>query len=137
MKSFFDCWSSYQRKPLRGKVEHSFFNLLFQLQLFHDGGLYDIETSSLICSADQWTGFYIIGISVMKELNLRKRTLWSRGIYTSKYRCFAEYIFAWDQILNMDLIIFAMTWYFKNDPQNNFKNEGVCRPIRLSIIRQE
>ena len=35
---------------------------------FHDEGSYHIETNLLICSANQWTGFYIIGISVMKEL---------------------------------------------------------------------
>ena len=39
-------------------------------QLFHDGGLYHIETSSLICSANQWTGFYMIVTSVMKVLTL-------------------------------------------------------------------
>ena len=27
------------------------------------------ETKQLICSANQWTGFYMIGTSVMKELN--------------------------------------------------------------------
>ena len=37
------------------------------LSLFHDGGLYHIETSPLTCSENQWTGFYIIGSSVMKE----------------------------------------------------------------------
>ena len=30
-----------------------------------------IETSPLICSAYQWTGFYMIGTSVMKELKAR------------------------------------------------------------------
>ena len=39
------------------------------LKLFYDGVRYHIETSSLICSANQWTGFYIITASVMKELN--------------------------------------------------------------------
>ena len=29
-----------------------------------------IETSPLICRTNQWTGFYMIGISVMKELNI-------------------------------------------------------------------
>ena len=29
------------------------------LQLFHDGGPYHIETSLLICHANQWTGFYM------------------------------------------------------------------------------
>ena len=28
-----------------------------------------IETSLLICKANQWTGFYMIGTSVMAELN--------------------------------------------------------------------
>ena len=30
------------------------------LQLFHDGGSYHIETSPLICGANQSTGFYMI-----------------------------------------------------------------------------
>ena len=36
--------------------------------LFHDVGLYDIETSPLICYLYQWTGFYMIGTSVLKGL---------------------------------------------------------------------
>ena len=36
--------------------------------LFHDEGLYHIETSSLICRANQWTCFYMIGTYVMEEL---------------------------------------------------------------------
>ena len=35
--------------------------------LFHDGGSGRIETSPLICSANQWTGFCIIGTSVMED----------------------------------------------------------------------
>ena len=31
--------------------------------------IYHIETSPLICPADQWTGLYMIGTSIMKELN--------------------------------------------------------------------
>ena len=41
--------------------------LIFIVQLFHDGGRY-IETSPLICRANQWTGFYTITAFVMKEL---------------------------------------------------------------------
>ena len=37
-------------------------------KLFHDGGRYHIETSPLICSENQWTGFYTITVTVMKEL---------------------------------------------------------------------
>ena len=40
-------------------------------KLFHDGGFYHIETSPLTCKANQWTGFYMIGTSVMKELKLK------------------------------------------------------------------
>ena len=36
---------------------------------FRYGSPYHIETSPLICSANQWTGFYMIRTSAMKELN--------------------------------------------------------------------
>ena len=36
--------------------------------LFHDGGPYHIETSPLICTVNQWTGFYMIGTSIIKKL---------------------------------------------------------------------
>ena len=36
--------------------------------LFHDGGRYHIETSPLICRANQRTGFYMITASIIKEL---------------------------------------------------------------------
>ena len=46
-------------------------------QLFHGGGPYRIETSTLICRANQWTGFYTIGTSVMKEFfNEFTKKLW-------------------------------------------------------------
>ena len=34
--------------------------------LFYEKGRYHIETSPLICSANQWTDFYMITTSVMK-----------------------------------------------------------------------
>ena len=42
--------------------------ILFLLNSFMMEAPYHIETSPLICSANQWTGFYMIGPSVMKEL---------------------------------------------------------------------
>ena len=43
----------------------------FITNLFHDGGRYHVKTSPLICSAYQWTGFYMITASVvMTELKL-------------------------------------------------------------------
>ena len=51
------------------KVHNMISNdVMMTLYLFHDGGRYHIETSPLICRADQWTGFYMITASVMKEL---------------------------------------------------------------------
>ena len=40
-----------------------------KIYLFHDGGSNHIETSPLTCRANQLTGFYIVGTSVMKQLN--------------------------------------------------------------------
>ena len=37
-------------------------------ELFHGRGPYHIETNPLICSANQRTGFYMIGSFVIKEL---------------------------------------------------------------------
>ena len=56
------CWKVLKQKGdgLNGLNIH--------LTLFHGGGPCHIETSSLICSANQWIGFYMIGITVLKEL---------------------------------------------------------------------
>ena len=35
---------------------------------FRDGGRYHIETSPLVCRANQWTGFYMITASVLQGL---------------------------------------------------------------------
>ena len=55
-----------------------FLNLIFSFSIlrtiqcvfnfFHNRGPYHIETSPLIYPANQWTGFYMIKTSVMKEL---------------------------------------------------------------------
>ena len=42
--------------------------VFFSSKLFHEGGPFHIETSLLICSANQWTGFYMIDTCIMKEL---------------------------------------------------------------------
>ena len=38
---------------------------------FHDVDLYHAETSPLICCTNQWTGSYIIGTNVVKELKVK------------------------------------------------------------------
>ena len=44
------------------------FAIVNSFKYFHDGGPYHIETSPLIYKANQWTGFYMIGTAVTKEL---------------------------------------------------------------------
>ena len=39
-------------------------------------GPYHIETSPLICTGNQWTGFYMKGSSVMKELIYSEAVAW-------------------------------------------------------------
>ena len=39
-----------------------FLKLNEGFQLFHDGGPYHIDTNPLVCSANQWTGFYMIDL---------------------------------------------------------------------------
>ena len=51
--------------PLPGEIKNR-----FKTELFHAGDCDRIETSPLICSANQWIGFYMITVSVMKELNI-------------------------------------------------------------------
>ena len=46
---------------------------LIKVNKDYDGGPYHMETSPLICSANQWTGFYIVGTSVMKELKIFRK----------------------------------------------------------------
>ena len=41
-------------------------------ELFHVGGLYNVETSPLICRANKWTCLYMIGTSAKKELRRLK-----------------------------------------------------------------
>ena len=36
--------------------------------IFHDGSPFHIETSQVMCRANQLTGFYMTGTSAMKEL---------------------------------------------------------------------
>ena len=46
------------------------------INFFYDGSPYHIETSPLNCKANQWTGFFMIGTSIIKELkhvNVKKR----------------------------------------------------------------
>ena len=56
-------------------LQESFF--LLMIQFFHDKVPCYRQTSPSICSANQWTSFYMIVTSVMKELILLSFTLTS------------------------------------------------------------
>ena len=46
-------------------------------EIFHNGGPHHIETSPLICRESQWSSFYMIRISVTKELTTETGTVWT------------------------------------------------------------
>ena len=66
-----------------GKTNNDNMTDLFlpEVNHFHDGGRYHIETSPLICGANQWTGFYIITATFMKGLNTLSFSLMSQQNY--------------------------------------------------------
>ena len=62
-------------------------NISSFVELFHDGGRYHIEISLLTCSANQWTGFYMITASIIEELSVRRQKhARMRGIWNSRVR---------------------------------------------------
>ena len=73
-------------------LEHHGLSLFFSC--FDDIGSHHIETSPLICRANQRTGFYLIGTSVMKEL-LRTFSKISEWICVAKISA-ANYFFKKD-----------------------------------------
>ena len=64
IQSAFTCFSWIQLQQLTKCAKYVLS------QLFHDGDPYHRETRPLICSRNQWTGSYMIGTSVMKELKV-------------------------------------------------------------------
>ena len=66
-----------EREGLRGQSS-VILETIFTLTLSWRMALH-LETNSLICSSNQWTCFYMIGTSVMKELNRSCREImWKR-----------------------------------------------------------
>ena len=59
----------------------------FQIQHFHDGGPYYIETSPLICFVNQWTDFYVIGISVMQVNGLKLKEHFAESLLFFQRLC--------------------------------------------------
>ena len=76
-------------------------------KLFHDGSPYHIGTSPLICIANQWTGFYIIG-NCHERINVGRieHKLLTYGKYTFNMTIFRDLsIFSERYILRKNLLI--------------------------------
>ena len=52
---------------------------------FLDEGPYHIETGPLICNPNQWTGFYMVGTSVVKELLKLKKFILLKILYLASF----------------------------------------------------
>ena len=61
LKKIHSFWKNY-------KISTSALGLSLALLTLCDGGPHHIETSPLICFANRWSGFYMIGTSVIKNL---------------------------------------------------------------------
>ena len=62
-------------------------------QLFHDVGSCRIETSPLICSANQWPGSCIIGTSVMKDSSSTSKYTENLFLYIVKHNLLFLFLF--------------------------------------------
>ena len=78
------------------------------------GAPYHIETSPLICSVNQWTGFYMIRIFFMEELNdlhgLKKKLKFFKN--SKKPTC-------------TGLIVTKLLFYLHIDQTKNFKHTSM------------
>ena len=86
--------------PWHTYMMESFVNIVKILTLSWGRGFYQIDTSPLIYSANQWTDFYMIGTSIMKELAVKvifiKSPTWM-----------------FDKVLSTPLKVFKYGSYFK------------------------
>ena len=60
---------------------------------FQNRGRYHIETSPLICLANQWTGFYMITVSVLKGLNRKRFTIGVVYVFRKSFSSFEKSTF--------------------------------------------
>ena len=68
-----------------------------------------IETSPLICSANQWTGFYMVTALAMKELSLQSQSL-LKSVETSplrQYHTFLTFKISQDVSLTFNAVHFS------------------------------
>ena len=69
------------------------------LSIFHDGSSYHIETSPLVCCANQWTGFYMIGTPIKKEIILCDISI-----------CFRSFQYSYFTITFLEKLLLSISW---------------------------
>ena len=119
--------SQVDLRPWHTCMMESFVNIVNILTLSCGRGFYHIETSPLINSANQWTVFYMIGTSIMKELAVKvifiKSPTWMFGKVLStllkvfKYGPYFKITFVrWSLLVNLYQLFlanFLYIWYSK------------------------
>ena len=96
-------------------------------ELFHDGDPYHIETSSLIYSANQWTGFYMIGPCFMKELKVLQFMCLYACIYMYIYMHSIYYILYIYIFIYIFLLFFIILLSSDKKFQINRNTQAICR----------
>ena len=89
--------------------------------LFHDGSSCRIKTGPLICSADHWTGFCIIGTSFMKD-SIRSSSTYSESLFL--------------RVVRHNLLFFVFVFYlaFLSQIFMNHRTAGEEEGFRLICI---
>ena len=64
-------------------IEKATFSVKLHYFLY-DGVFYHIETSPLVCRANQWTGFFTTGTTAMKDLKQVTRFIFIRTLCFKK-----------------------------------------------------
>ena len=62
----------------------------------HDGDPHNIETSQFICSANQWTGLFMTGTSIVKDLS----QLWLLFVLLGIDATLGDGCRIWEHLLN-------------------------------------
>ena len=94
------------------------FNVKY-LYIFHGGVTFHIVTSSLICRANQWTGFYMIRTSVIKEL----KAIMYYYLLVSRNEYIHSSFFKKPKFYNE-----------KNTPAENIKYNDLLKKIKITTV---
>ena len=104
---------------------------------FHDGGCCHIETSPLICSTNQWTDFYMITASIMKELKCGKNEekCWVQHILWSSKILFCFWIKAYIFFSNVHIhnVVSTLSNVVKIDVENDNVVSTLSNVVKFNV----